>query len=436
MTQVKLTERMVSQLKAPHPSGKQVLHWDTELKGFGVLVSGKTNAKTYIVQRRLPNGRQRRITIEATNVLPLEQARSEAENALHDIRVGQDPKAGRRAAITLKQVLEEYLATRKSLREKSRTGYRKLIETYLSDWLTLRIRDITPEMVEKKHLAIQAGIEQRAKERDAAKVKLQKSAPAVPPRPAETAIKYSGHATANSTMVALRVLWNFASDRDPSLPHINPVRRLRKSWFHVGRRESRVPANLLPAFFHAVDTLENKTARDFLMLLLFTGMRKGEAATLLWDDIDFPGGLIRLRASQTKSKRRANLPMTDFVTALLSERRSRGVEGPFVFPANTRSGHIEEPRFALQVVAKAIGIFISPHDLRRTFLGVAESTEMSVYALKALVNHASGSDVTAGYLGLTTERLRGPAQRVADRLQELCEAKREDRFVCRELEVA
>lgn len=49
MTQVKLTERIVSQLKAPHPSGKQVLHWDTELKGFGVLVSGKTNAKTYIV---------------------------------------------------------------------------------------------------------------------------------------------------------------------------------------------------------------------------------------------------------------------------------------------------------------------------------------------------------------------------------------------------
>jgi hypothetical protein len=39
-------------------------------------------------------------------------------------------------------------------------------------------------------------------------------------------------------------------------------------------------------------------------------------------------------------------------------------------------------------------------------------------ALKALVNHALG--VTAGYVTMTTERLRGPARRVADRMKELC----------------
>ncbi|MBY0429773.1 MAG: hypothetical protein K2Q10_01125 [Rhodospirillales bacterium] len=33
------------------PPGKQVLHWDADLKGFGVLCSGKTAAKTYVVQR-------------------------------------------------------------------------------------------------------------------------------------------------------------------------------------------------------------------------------------------------------------------------------------------------------------------------------------------------------------------------------------------------
>ena len=41
-------------------------------------------------------------------------------------------------------------------------------------------------------------------------------------------------------------------------------------------------------------------------------------------------------------------------------------------------------------------------------------------ALKALVNHALGGDVTAGYVTMTTERLRGPARRVADRMKELC----------------
>jgi len=72
-------------------------------------------------------------------------------------------------------------------------------------------------------------------------------------------------------------------------------------------------------------------------------------------------------------------------------------------------------------VAATTGHYVSPHDLRRTFLDVAESTEMSVYALKALVNHAAGADVTAGYLGLSAERLRGPAQKVADRMKQLCE---------------
>ena len=44
---------------------------------------------------------------------------------------------------------------------------------------------------------------------------------------------------------------------------------------------------------------------------------------------------------------------------------------------------------------------------------------MSVLALKALVNHSLGKDVTEGYIQMTAERLRAPTQRVADRLKEL-----------------
>jgi len=55
----------------------------------------------------------------------------------------------------------------------------------------------------------------------------------------------------------------------------------------------------------------------------------------------------------------------------------------------------------------------------RTFITVAEECEMSVYALKALVNHSLGRDVTAGYIQFCPERLREPMQRVTDRLKEL-----------------
>ena len=60
MPKLNLTERAITQMPAPDPSGKQVLYWDTTLRGFAVLVSGKTNQKTFVAQRDLPNGTTRR----------------------------------------------------------------------------------------------------------------------------------------------------------------------------------------------------------------------------------------------------------------------------------------------------------------------------------------------------------------------------------------
>ena len=51
MPKLKLTETSVKDLAAPDPSGKQRLYWDTAHKGFGVLCSGVTNAKSYVVER-------------------------------------------------------------------------------------------------------------------------------------------------------------------------------------------------------------------------------------------------------------------------------------------------------------------------------------------------------------------------------------------------
>lgn len=74
----------------------------------------------------------------------------------------------------------------------------------------------------------------------------------------------------------------------------------------------------------------------------------------------------------------------------------------------------------LRPVGRATGISVSAHDMRRTFVTVAEGADISPLALKALVNHALGNDVTEGYVQMTAERLRGPAQRVADELKRLC----------------
>ena len=384
MPSIKLTERAIAKLKAPDPSGKQTLYWDSDLRGFAVLCSGKTNSKTYIVQRDLASV-TRRLTVAAVNEVPLAEAREEAARMLVALRQGKDPK--RKAAKTLRSALSDYLVARKDLRPNSTKSYKFNVNRYLARWLDLPLHEITREMVETRHLKVGEDY---------------------------------GSATANSVMRTLRALWNWAAGRDEELPR-NPV-QLSRQWFPVHRRERLVHTEQLPAFYKAVVGLQNPVARDYLLILLFTGLRRGEAASLTWDDVDLKARVIRVPALRTKAGRKLDLPMSDFVYDLLAARREIGRD-KFVFPSSGKNGHLAEPKFPLRQVAEVSGIEVSAHDLRRTFITVAESTDISPLALKALVNHSLGNDVTSGYVQITTERLREPAQKVANRLSALCDIK-------------
>jgi hypothetical protein len=110
--------------------------------------------------------------------------------------------------------------------------------------------------------------------------------------------------------------------------------------------------------------------------------------------------------------------MSDFVHRMLKDRRELG-DAHYVFPANSARGHIAEPKFPLTLVAEETGIKISVHDLRRTFAKAAVTAGIHTLQLKALLNHAVGEngDVTAGYVVLSENDLREPAQKVADQIK-------------------
>jgi integrase len=407
MAVTKLTKRAIERLTVPHPSGKQTLIWDADLKGFGVLLSGKTASKTYIVQRKLPGGLTRRVTIGACNALGLEGpdgARARAKKVLGQFYADIDPNAERRATAkrnrTLREAMEAYIADNKQIAERSRADYRSVIQNYLTAWLDAPIREITAEAVLKRHAAIAAEVARRNKGQR------RGGGPA------------TGHATADGVMRALRAVWYHQVEIDPTMPP-NPVKMKKKGWFRVKPRQSSVPRTDLPAFYTAVEALPNRAHRDFLLLLLFTGLRRGEAAALRWDEVKLQDRVIKLPEDRTKTKRPLDLPMSDFVHDLLVARRAIGKEGPFVFAANSKSRHIEEPRFALAQVAKACGVIVTAHDLRRSFVSAANGT-VSGRDARALVNHAVCGNVHDDYDMVTAEELREPAQRVADRLKELC----------------
>jgi integrase len=159
--------------------------------------------------------------------------------------------------------------------------------------------------------------------------------------------------------------------------------------------------------------------RDLVVMGIFTGMRQQELSALEWSEVDFHEKMLHVPANRMKGKRPFDLPLSDVCLNLLIARRSRGREGRFVFPGNRRGQHTGAFAYALRLIAST-GITVSPHDLRRSFASVAATAEIPAIALKLLLAHAFGSDVTEGYVVLPEADLRRAAQKVADLLKEHC----------------
>jgi integrase len=73
---------------------------------------------------------------------------------------------------------------------------------------------------------------------------------------------------------------------------------------------------------------------------------------------------------------------------------------------------IRDLRAALESVVKHGGKEITPHDLRRTFASFAERAGVPHTALKLLLHHALGSDVTIGYVRPSADDLRHWANQI------------------------
>ena len=315
---MKLTERTIKGLPAPDPSGKQRLHWDDEPKGFGVLCSGVTNTKTFILQRAV-NGKTRRITIAPVLGIQgeLDDARAKAREKLANFFYkGIDPKDDP-AAGTLRSALEVYLSSR-SLKPRTALSYRDAVERQLRSWLDLPLADITPTMVLERHAAL---------------------------------TKASGKAAADGVMRVLRAVYNNVAylSTDAALPP-NPV-RLKGSWHKPPPRKGHVKAEQLASFHKAVTALASPIGRDLILFLLYTGFRRREATTLRWKDVDFDTRVIRLAATTTKSKRTLELPTSDLVHDLLEEKeggRRRGVGVSGQLQERPRRGAAPLPRAGRQ----------------------------------------------------------------------------------------
>jgi integrase len=393
---MKLTKSTIERLTVPSPGPngetRQTFYRDDELTCFGVRVTSG-GVKSFIVEKRV-QGTPRRITLgRFGDELTAAQARQEALKLLGDIATGSNPIEQRRQnkayAVTLGDIFREYTQTRKELKPNTLKDYTRIMAECFDDWRTRPLRSISKDMVEKRH----AELGQRS------------------------------YARANNSMRVLRALFNYAAgkyedENGRTLFPENPVKRLSqtRAWYRVDRRQTYIKTHELPAWWKAVHELANKrrdsqaeTVRDWLLLVLFTGLRKTEAQSLTWERVDLKGRTLTI--TDTKNHQTHVLPLSDFVFNML-EARHREASSQYVFPFGET--YMTDPRRHMQSVINASGVQFCIHDLRRTFTTIAESLDISAYALKRLLNHKMGGDVTAGYIITDVERLRKPMQAIAD----------------------
>ena len=168
--------------------------------------------------------------------------------------------------------------------------------------------------------------------------------------------------------------------------------------------------------------------RDIFRAGLYTGMRLGENKSLRWERVDLDRRILRV--DETKTGEVLELPVTRQLGEIFQRRYkdAGGVESGgsltgWVFPSEkSGSGHIEDVYKFYAPIGKAGGTKFWFHGLRNSFITVAERELLLPRSLtKRLVNHSRGTDVTEGYAAdWTAEQLRGPAQRIADRIDDLC----------------
>jgi integrase len=393
---VRITKSVVDKLNAPVAG--QTFTRDSELKGFAVRIT-TSGAKSFILEKRI-DGKVKRLTLGRYPELTVEQARKEAHKLLGHIATGRNPTAEKKQkelqATTLQQAFNDFLLARKNLKPRTLYDYQRLMKVTFPDWQNKALVDINKEMVAKRHMMIGA-------ER--------------------------GEAYANLAMRFLRALFNFsiAQYEDGSgnaIVRENPVVRLTqtRAWYRVERRQTVIKRHQLASWYRGVMSLKNNNTSqqselvaDYLLFLLFTGLRRQEAATLKWSNIDLQGQSFTI--PDTKNRQPLTLPLTDFLYNLL-ENRKASADSDYVFAGTGKAGYLIEPRNQVQKVIEASGVPFTLHDLRRSYITIAESIDISAYALKRLVNHKMSNDVTAGYIVNDVERLREPMQRITNHILE------------------
>lgn len=406
----------------PLPTG--VRDWtlrDSEVLGFGVRLT--RGSKTYFVQRKRGGSTSDRYVLIDQH--SLRAARRQAQEWLVRMARGEDPREDRAKTNDARHLAKA----------RADLTFGKVFAAYVSGGVGLRPRTVADRAMAGRWLAKEAiwnaplftlgksdvhqvfGPMMMAAEAARA---ARKTAPGTPRKRGGGA-----HADVASAWKAFRhsaAAWTATeADKVTHNPFLAWRREHRKTLPKVERRETSLPTRKEPGIVWLKKLMELRESpdhavavvADYLTCLLLWGARRESAQLLRWGDVREDEGAVLFRAETSKTRRNLWLPLTPWASAILQERRVRSETSglpvganDWVFASVKPGKHIVEIREVQKQLQAASGLWIGPHDLRRTLAGDVFGDTLDIRTVGMVLGHAkSDGDVTASYVP-DKERLR------------------------------
>ncbi len=376
---INFTKAALDRLPIPDP-GKRTEVFDTKAAGLHVRITANGD-KTFCVKRWVKaHGKSERITIGRFPGVTIEQARNAAGRIGAAIAEGRNPAEAlreKRAELTLGELFELYLERYALPRgKKTAAAMREMWERYLG---VLPPQERKPRgKLRTKH---RAGVNWQ-------KRKLSMIKPAEVVRLHTDLGRAGVKTTANRVVELVSALFHWAS-RSDLFKGANPAAKIEP--FQEVKRDRFIQADEMPRFFSALAEEPAKDVRDFVLLSLLTGARRGNVLAMRWDDVSLD--LDEWRIPETKNGEAQRIPLSpEAVEVLKSRKPQRGEPTGYVFSSPSASGYMTNPKRGWRrILDRAEIAELRIHDLRRSLGSWQAKTGASLAIIGKSLGHKSAS---------------------------------------------
>lgn len=399
---INFTKAALDRLPLPAVGERDTYH-DIKTPGLQLRVSG-SGVKTFSVFCRTQHGAPERVTLRRYPGMSIEQARNRAAEISAEIASGKSP-AGKlrlqREELTLGKLFEEYIE-RHAIPHGKKTiqAMRDNFRRYLGD-LGNPVKKPRGRLPTKPKGSVNWQERRLSQIHRSEVVKLHNALG-----------KHSGHYAANRAVELLSAIYNKAI-KWGHYKGDNPAHGV-EPFKEASRERFAQPTELRP-LFDSIALEPDSTLRDYFLISLLTGARRGNVLAMRWDQLDLERALWVI--PETKNGTPQSVPLVPEAVSILTARRDSN-QSEWVFPGPGNTGHLASPKRAWRRALLRANISdLRLHDLRRTLGSYQARTGASLVIIGKALNHKSPQSTTV-YARLDLDPVRQSIERAtSDMLQ-------------------